>query len=298
MAILMIVLMHTSCNFGMRVFTPCGGIGVAMFLILSGYGLSESFKKKQTHNFWKNKFTKIWVPYAVVLSVAKCCNEASFEPHVLLQYLCIDSPYWYVSFLFYNYLLFYACHKVKWLYKYRYILFVLWGCMLFLFDTRIRAEQILSFVSGMWLSENKEYVYGLLLKKRNCACAFAVLLSVSTMALVVKQLPSLRMCIETNRMLQNGVELLVKYPFALLLVLLLSVCMSLYKNRVIKVLNGNRFLAFCSTISLELYIVHFSLIPVLDKSAQVITMLLFLLLSFSLSVILHYSNKYLFLWKK
>lgn len=28
-AILMVILMHSSCNFGLRIFTPLGGIGVS-----------------------------------------------------------------------------------------------------------------------------------------------------------------------------------------------------------------------------------------------------------------------------
>lgn len=68
-AILMVILMHSSCNFGLRIFTPLGGIGVALFLILSGYGLTESYKRKKLELFWKSKFSKIWIPYAIVLTV-------------------------------------------------------------------------------------------------------------------------------------------------------------------------------------------------------------------------------------
>lgn len=62
-AILLIILMHTSCGMGLRHFTPLGGIGVALFLILSGYGLAESYKRDGTVNFWKKKILRIWLPY-------------------------------------------------------------------------------------------------------------------------------------------------------------------------------------------------------------------------------------------
>lgn len=45
-AALIIIFQHVAGGFGLRYFTPFGGIGVAMFLILSGYGLNESFKHK------------------------------------------------------------------------------------------------------------------------------------------------------------------------------------------------------------------------------------------------------------
>lgn len=37
-AIILVMMMHASCDAGARVFTPMGGIGVSIFLILSGYG--------------------------------------------------------------------------------------------------------------------------------------------------------------------------------------------------------------------------------------------------------------------
>ena len=43
-AILFVVLHHVGNSSGSVIFTPLGGIGVAMFLILSGYGLNESKK--------------------------------------------------------------------------------------------------------------------------------------------------------------------------------------------------------------------------------------------------------------
>lgn len=46
-AAIIIILQHVAGSFGLRYFTPLGGIGVAMFLILSGYGLNESYKKKR-----------------------------------------------------------------------------------------------------------------------------------------------------------------------------------------------------------------------------------------------------------
>ena len=46
------MLSHFTGNMS-RIFTPLGGIGVAMFLILSGYGLNESFKKNGLDGFWK-----------------------------------------------------------------------------------------------------------------------------------------------------------------------------------------------------------------------------------------------------
>lgn len=45
-AALIIMLQHVAGKFGVRYFTPLGGVGVTIFLILSGYGLNESYKRR------------------------------------------------------------------------------------------------------------------------------------------------------------------------------------------------------------------------------------------------------------
>lgn len=44
-AILMVVIHHLSLWFGTNILTSWGGGGVAIFMILSGYGLTMSFQK-------------------------------------------------------------------------------------------------------------------------------------------------------------------------------------------------------------------------------------------------------------
>lgn len=47
-AAISIILQHVASGFGIRYFTPLGGIGVVIFLALSGFGLNESYKKKKS----------------------------------------------------------------------------------------------------------------------------------------------------------------------------------------------------------------------------------------------------------
>lgn len=43
-AILLVITSHIAGAIGTNLCTPLGGIGVALFLFLSGYGLNESYK--------------------------------------------------------------------------------------------------------------------------------------------------------------------------------------------------------------------------------------------------------------
>lgn len=50
LAILSVILCHAAGTFGQGrfvLFTPLGGIGVAIFLLLSAYGLNESWNKPE-----------------------------------------------------------------------------------------------------------------------------------------------------------------------------------------------------------------------------------------------------------
>ena len=295
LAILMVILMHSSCNFGLRIFTPLGGIGVALFLILSGYGLTESYKRKGLHFFWKSKFNKIWIPYAIVLTVCTIWSS-SFKPYVIVQYCLIDSPFWYISFLFYNYILFYVCHKYKFLYKYRFAIFHVFAFILFAFDTRIRAEQCLSFVTGMWISDYKNLVCKSLSNKKTVLCTIILLSCISASALFLKQMPTFRGQMEHVRLFQNIMELLIKYPFAIATIVILTT--NIFDKVQRSLLIGNRFLGYCSKISLELYIIHFSLRDILNKEYQVFSILTFLGLSFVLSILLYRLKNHIILWIK
>lgn len=58
-AILCVVLSHIGNANEIRLLAP-GGIGVALFLICSGYGLSESARKHfELGDFWKKRVTTV-----------------------------------------------------------------------------------------------------------------------------------------------------------------------------------------------------------------------------------------------
>lgn len=47
---ILVILQHVGNALGTRLTTPLGGTGVAMFLIVSGYGLNESYKSRLVKN--------------------------------------------------------------------------------------------------------------------------------------------------------------------------------------------------------------------------------------------------------
>ncbi|MBS6711888.1 MAG: acyltransferase family protein [Ruminococcus sp.] len=42
------------------------GVGVSLFLILSGYGLAMSYSKNGLAHYWTKKIQRVWIPYVFV----------------------------------------------------------------------------------------------------------------------------------------------------------------------------------------------------------------------------------------
>lgn len=61
-AILLVIFQHFGGSFGTNLLTPLGGTGVAIFLVLSGFGLNESFKKKGLDYYWRNRTIRVFIP--------------------------------------------------------------------------------------------------------------------------------------------------------------------------------------------------------------------------------------------
>ena len=132
------MLSHIGNAKGTRLFAPGGGIGVALFLICSGYGLNESAKKGfHVWRFWKKRIVTVFLPYALIRTVMVITKHNDITAlDFLFDITCIKPLYglgWYL-----NYLL--LC----------YVVFSVYQLL-----TELQAEQCLSFITGVVLSEYK-----------------------------------------------------------------------------------------------------------------------------------------------
>lgn len=112
-AILLVVLCHMAGTFfeGRVVyFTPLGGIGVAIFLMLSAYGLNESYIKHGLTNWWKKRLMAVWIPYFIIeCSLYWPFHDwnflAFFKDITFLRPLYQNG--WYLNYLAVCYIMFY-----------------------------------------------------------------------------------------------------------------------------------------------------------------------------------------------
>ena len=90
-----------------------GAGGVALFLMLSGYGLDRSNEVNGLEGFWRKRALKVWLPYVLV----GIFNVVALRAEGALQILCsvtgldlgrnIDRSMWYISYILLWYVLFY-----------------------------------------------------------------------------------------------------------------------------------------------------------------------------------------------
>lgn len=150
-AILAVIIGHIGNYSGKTWFTPLGGIGVAIFLFCSGYGLMTSYRNKGLSLFWKNKLIAIYLPFALVEIITAVILRRGLSDVVLeLLFLKRLHPFgWYMQYLIACYLLFWL--GVKYISNQK-IRIGIWGILaiasFFLFGN-LQGEQAISFLSGI-----------------------------------------------------------------------------------------------------------------------------------------------------
>lgn len=111
--------------FGHLDIVPMGGqIGVVIFLVLSGYGLTASYHYNGLSFFWKKRITGVWIPYvlwelsaAIILFIIKSDNVSSL-PKTIFSILAIKpasviDAQWYVTYIMIMYAVYWMARKMK-----------------------------------------------------------------------------------------------------------------------------------------------------------------------------------------
>lgn len=272
-AILCVMTCHLMGDFGNGVtfFTPLGGIGVAIFLMLSGYGLNESWIYGKGGYYWRKRILAVVVPYASVQTIFFWLeNNFTIDNYFAdIFLLSPNHPYgWYLNYLFLWYIIFYIVMKLHIKKEKKLALLAIISVTLFFVCGEIRAEQSLSFFTGILLSEFKSdkikkyanWKLGILFVVFGCAF------------LALKQTDLVRM---GSPLIFKFIQMLIKLPCGLGLCLVgMSVASKI----------NLRFLALVGTISYELYLIHGYVLSQVSISLR--GEIIFLGLSTSMAVLL------------
>lgn len=242
-AILMVVVHHLSLWFGTNVLTPFGGCGVAIFLILSGFGLTMSYQKSGVKKFWWKRFVGVFVPW-LLFTLLTMQPWKLFRQEWFWEYLFfIDYGPWYMQYLFVWYLLFFLAHCNRWIYQWRWIIVGIAAALMFFLWEPLQQEQSLCFPLGMWMGEHYELVKKVDKKKYLRWSVTAAIVAVA--ALGAKQIPYIRS--DINSWTFITLQVILKTSMAIAVMAAVPF---------IRRIGTNRFLSFTGVISYEMYLAH------------------------------------------
>lgn len=282
-AIFIIILSHIAGNLGTRFFTPLGGIGVAMFLFLSGYGLSKSYIRNQLSFYWRKRFIAIYPAYLIASIVSWIANRVTDVKTILFGIIFVKPaiPYgWYFQYLLIWYAVFWISGfvhsgKCKW------TILLTCATISFCFFPEIMAEQSVSFIAGVFVATKEEQVLKFLTENKKILISLGLML-VGIVALGIKQFEIVR---NAPKIIFNGVQLLIKFPIAIGIILLV---LSRHINANIK-FQG---LFLLGSISYELYLVHGMCVNSIH-STDIVCIMFALLVSVVFSCLLKTVNDHL-----
>lgn len=227
--------------------------------------------------WWLKRFITVWIPYIIVQLIAYWpFHEFQLLPF-LLDISLIKPLYhngWYLQYLFVWYMIFFSVRKIPALNKHRVLVFTAISVVLFFTLREIKAEQSLSFLLGVILSEKKEWreklfkvQYGLLFIAFGVAC------------LAIKQLPTVR---SAPQIVINFVQLGIKLPIGFGLMILCYEIVGRWKWI-------GTVLGAVGIISYELYLIHGYVLAVVPGSAAGV--MVFVIVTALLSIIYYWTLK-------
>ena len=282
-SIFIIILSHIGGNLGTRLFTPLGGIGVAMFLFLSGYGLSKSYAKNQLSFYWRKRFIAIYPAYFIASIVAWIVNGVTDVKTILLGMTFVQPaiPYgWYFQYLLLWYAIFWVSgfvHSDKW----KWAILLTCAAISFCFLPEIMAEQSASFILGVFVATKEGLIAKYVAENKKVFISFGLML-LGIVTLSIKQFEIVR---NAPQIIFNGVQLLIKLPIAIGII---AFVLSRYINTHLK-FQGFYLLG---SISYELYLLHGMCINSIH-STGIIYIMIALLLSIIFARLLNVINELL-----
>lgn len=124
---ILFIIIHHLCRHAISdprdlfLFYGAGHTGVAIFLFLSGYGLTESAKKRGVESFLKERLLRVYVPFVTISTFLILLDYWLLGKHIgpkagILAIIGIkpsDRNFWFIKFLIFWYTVFYATTRVQ-----------------------------------------------------------------------------------------------------------------------------------------------------------------------------------------
>lgn len=286
-SILTVVWAYTGAKLGMGGIQFIAGIGVALFLICSGYGLEVSYHKNGLKYFWKKRFLKVCIPFWIVELMTTVIKQNFVFSDFVLNIVFFKSL-WFLRYIVICYIIFYIVSKIVNILKFKnneeiyFLLFIfaLWFVIESLFFANpdmpfLEARQMLSFPLGVIIAKYKDKIVNIIHKLSYTQNIFIVF-GVGVIGIVFMVVTQLNVIKSQPYIISNALSLLTVLPLAIVILLIGILITRLFRNL---------FLYECGLVSYEIYLIHIYTLSVVSKS--VLSLMFFIIITICLAILLH-----------
>lgn len=287
-AMFTIVWAHSAARMGIGGVQFIAGVGVALFLICSGFGLELSYEKNGLNHFWIKRLVNVFFPFWIAeLAGLISTGEFTFRKYLLdLTFIKPATSYgWFMGYIFFCYVLFFVSKlffdKKQSQQSFLIISFLIWFVIDSLYFVNpampfLKARQMLSFPFGVIVADNLNFLKSKITKVKAFAAFFTgggilILFMGITQLPYVKNLPYI---------ISNCLALLTCFPGAVGVVALGYYKIRIFNNRMLKLIGG---------ISYEFYLVHAFTLEIVHDSLE--SAMIFLLVTLLLGYVFHLMNE-------
>lgn len=250
-SILIVVWAHSGARLSIGGIQFIAGIGVALFLMCSGYGLEVSYEKNGLNDFWKKRLLGVCLPFWIVELVGLLVTGSFTIKKYLLDFCFVKSS-WFMSYIVICYLIFFVVKRCikdnKMQMRAIFIAFVVWFVMESVFFANpvmpfLRARQMMSFPIGVLLALKKDKIEQKLTKLKS----FLILTGGGIVCFLFMAITQLNVVKNLPYMISNTMALLTCLPMAVGIMVFGKSYSGLFENKM---------LAMTGMISYEIYLIH------------------------------------------
>ena len=252
MAAIIIAVFHVFIEWHLpRVVNVMGSVSVALFLLLSGFGIHESYKVNGLKEYWHKKLKRIIIPYWLFLAVVTLFRGFPGWKNFILDTCFIKSDFWFIPYSMWCYLAYWIIQR--WFSRWLIPAFIIIGFIALNTLQQIEAEQSYSFFAGVLASQ---YIDVLRSKDKKFWWRVGIIsFLIGFSFLLLKEIPAVHAYKGT--LPYHYILLFIKLPLAISFLLL---------PVFFKYLTQSRILYLAGISSLEIYLVHLPLVPYVEKN--------------------------------
>lgn len=282
-SILTVVWAHSGAQLSVGRIQFIAGIGVALFLVCSGYGLEISYEKKGLQGFWKKRLLGVCLPFWLIEAVGLLITGALSVKTYLFDFFFLKPATgygWFMGYIIICYFIFYAVKQFVPAENRMPVLvgvFVTWFVLesVFFADSDmpfLRARQMMSFPCGVLLAKHKEKIEEALTKTKSVL----ILMGGGTLCLFFMAVTQLHMVKVLPYLVSNMMAIFTCLPMAIGVLVFGKAFSGFFENKM---------LLRVGEISYEIYLVHaFTLNLVKPLFANI---LIFIVVTYIFAYILH-----------